>query len=117
MSEIDIIHCSRGPTLFSGGGDPTLAAVVRRLRVPQRLRAVARLRCRLEDSFLARAAGAPQRGIAVIVAMMGILIISALGTALVLGTTTETLIARNFRITTAGSYAADLALQFAIDDL
>jgi hypothetical protein len=58
-----------------------------------------------------------EHGIAVIVAMMGILIISALGTALVLGTTTETLIARNFRSSAAASYAADFAMRVVVEEL
>ena len=58
-----------------------------------------------------------ERGIAVIVAMMGILIISALGTALVLGTATETMIARNFRAAVGAAAAADLSLRIAIEEL
>lgn len=46
-------------------------------------------------------------GFAVLVAVMGLLIMSAAGLALVLGTSTETMIARNFRDGTSAMYAAE----------
>jgi hypothetical protein len=58
-----------------------------------------------------------ERGIAVIVAMMGLMIISALGMALVLGTSTESMIVRNFKSGAGGVYAADAAVQQALSEL
>jgi len=58
-----------------------------------------------------------ERGIAVIVAMMALLIMSALAAALVLGTSSETIIVRNFRTAGAAAYAADAVLQYALDEL
>jgi hypothetical protein len=55
-------------------------------------------------------------GFAVIVAMMGLLLISALGTALVLATSVDTMIARNFRDSTAALYA-DIVAGHGIYDL
>ena len=52
-----------------------------------------------------------------IVAMMGLLMISALGMALVLGTSTETMIARNFRSGAGGVYAAEAVVEQALDEL
>jgi hypothetical protein len=52
-----------------------------------------------------------------IVALLSMLLLSALGSALVLTTTSETLIASNFRVSLEGKYAADAALQRAADDL
>ncbi|HVH25106.1 MAG TPA: PilX N-terminal domain-containing pilus assembly protein [Vicinamibacterales bacterium] len=52
-----------------------------------------------------------------IVALLSMLLMSALGAALVLTTTSETLIASNFRESLDGQYAADAALQRATDDL
>ena len=54
-----------------------------------------------------------EEGFAVIVAMMGLLLISALGSALVLATSVETLIARNFRDGAGALYAADAAAAHA----
>jgi Tfp pilus assembly protein PilX len=58
-----------------------------------------------------------ERGIAVIVAMMGLMIISGLGVALVLGTSTESMIVRNFKSGAGGVYAADAAVQQALGEL
>lgn len=58
-----------------------------------------------------------ERGIAVIVAMMALLMMSALAVALVLGTSSETIIVRNFRTAGAAAYAADAMLQYALDEL
>jgi hypothetical protein len=51
------------------------------------------------------------------VALLSMLLMSALGAALVLTTTSETLVASNFRESLDGQYAADAALQRATDDL
>jgi Tfp pilus assembly protein PilX len=50
-----------------------------------------------------------EAGFAIVVALMGVLLISAVGTALVLTTSVDTLITRNFRDGTAALYAADAA--------
>lgn len=64
-----------------------------------------RARVRAEDGF------------AVIVATMGLLMMSALGMALVLLTSIDTLIARNFRDGVAATYAADAVAAFGVREL
>jgi hypothetical protein len=64
-----------------------------------------------------RSAASEERGIAVIVAMMALLLFSAIGAALVLGTSTETLIARNFGARAGAAYAADAIVQQAVYEL
>ena len=54
---------------------------------------------------------------AVIVALMAMLMMSALGAALVLTTSSETTIAANFRNAQEGVYAAEAALELAMRDL
>lgn len=54
---------------------------------------------------------------ALIVALMSMLLMSALGAALVLTTSSDVLIAANFRSAQEGVYAADAALERAMDDL
>jgi hypothetical protein len=56
-------------------------------------------------------------GIAIVVAMMAMLLMMALASALVMTTSAETSIAASFRDSTEGVYAADAALERAIDDL
>ncbi len=58
-----------------------------------------------------------ENGIALVVAMMAMLLMSALGLALVLTTTSETLISGNFRNSAEASYAADAVLERAMDDV
>jgi hypothetical protein len=58
-----------------------------------------------------------EQGTAVLVAMMATLLMTALGAALVLATSSETIIAAGFRDSLEGAYAADAALERAIDDL
>jgi type IV pilus assembly PilX-like protein len=58
-----------------------------------------------------------EEGIAIVVAMMAVLLMMALGSALVMTTSAETTIAASFRDSTEGVYAADAALERAIDDL
>jgi hypothetical protein len=58
-----------------------------------------------------------EQGTAVLVAMMATLMMSALGAALVLASSSETIIAASFRDSLEGAYAADAALERAIDDL
>jgi hypothetical protein len=54
---------------------------------------------------------------AIIVALLSMLLMSALGAALVLTASSETTIAANFRDGQQGLYAADAALERALDDL
>ena len=56
-------------------------------------------------------------GIAMVVALMAMLLMSALGAALILTTSSETMIAGNFRDGGEALYAADGALERSIDDL
>ena len=58
-----------------------------------------------------------ENGMALIVAMMAMLLMMALGAALVLTTSSETIIAANFRNSGEGLYAADAALERIVDDL
>jgi hypothetical protein len=56
-------------------------------------------------------------GIALIVAMMAMLLMTALGVALVLTTSSETMIASNFRNGQEALYAADAVVERAMDDI
>ncbi|OLD22050.1 MAG: hypothetical protein AUJ01_01060 [Acidobacteria bacterium 13_1_40CM_3_65_5] len=56
-------------------------------------------------------------GIAMIVAMMAMLLMTALGLALVLTTSSETMIAHNYRNSSEALYAADAVLERAMDDI
>ena len=56
-------------------------------------------------------------GIAVIVALMAMMLMTALGMSLVLTTTSETMIAGNFRAGGEALYAADAILERSMDDL
>jgi hypothetical protein len=58
-----------------------------------------------------------ERGIAMIIAIMAMLLMSALGTALVLTTSTETTIAGNFRNSSEALFAADAGLERAMEDV
>ncbi len=58
-----------------------------------------------------------ERGVALIVALLAMTLMIALGTALILGTTTETKIVTNFRNNSESLYAADAALERAMDDM
>jgi hypothetical protein len=57
------------------------------------------------------------RGAALITALMAMLLLSALGLALVLSTSTESTIAGNFRYGSEATYAADAAVERVMDDL
>lgn len=61
--------------------------------------------------------GAGEEGIALVIALMAVLLLSALGFALVMTTSTETMIAANYRNGNEGLYAADAVLERAMDDL
>jgi PilX N-terminal len=58
-----------------------------------------------------------ERGVVLIVALMAMLVMIALGTALILTTSTELAITRNFRNSSEALYAADAVLERAVDDL
>lgn len=58
-----------------------------------------------------------ERGVALIVALMGMLLMIALGTALILTASTEAKIARNFRNRSEALYAADAALERAAEEI
>jgi hypothetical protein len=58
-----------------------------------------------------------EQGVALIIAMMAVLLMSALGLALVMTTTTETKIAGNFREGHEALYAADAAVERVMQDL
>src|SRR5436190_416722 len=56
-------------------------------------------------------------GIALIIVLLTVMLLSAIGAALVLATTAETHIASNFQRSDEALYAADAAAQRALDDL
>lgn len=58
-----------------------------------------------------------ERGVALLIVMMTITLLTALGTALVLATVTETAIAANYRDATATFYAAEGAVEFAMQEI
>ena len=57
------------------------------------------------------------RGAALLLALMAVLLLTALGLALMLTTTTETMIANSFSLGVEGLYAADAGTDRAIEDL
>jgi PilX N-terminal len=58
-----------------------------------------------------------ERGVALVVILMAILFLMALGLALVLNTSTEALIAANYRTSQAAFYAAEAGIERALPDL
>jgi Tfp pilus assembly protein PilX len=58
-----------------------------------------------------------ERGVALIIALMATMMMVALGTALILTTSTESKITRNFRNSSEAMYAADAVLERAMDDI
>jgi hypothetical protein len=58
-----------------------------------------------------------ERGVVLIVALMAMLMMIALGTALILTTSAESTITRNFRNRSEALYAADAVLERAVDEL
>jgi Tfp pilus assembly protein PilX len=58
-----------------------------------------------------------ERGIALVVALMAMMLLTALGLALMLTTTTETMIAANYRDGLEGMYAADAGIERTMQDL
>ena len=77
--------------------------------------------CRLAISTsatdMARAGRGDDQGVAIVITMIATLIVSAIAAALVLATSTESLIAGNFRAALEVQYAADSAAELAIADL
>ncbi len=61
--------------------------------------------------------GRRENGIALLIAVVAMLLMSALGIALVLAATTETLVASNYRNAAGGLYAAEAIVERAMDDL
>ena len=60
---------------------------------------------------------ADERGMALLVALMAILLVMALGTALILAASVESTITRNFRNSSGALYAADAGVERAVGDL
>ena len=58
-----------------------------------------------------------EKGIAMIIAIMAMLLMSALGAALVLTTSSETMIASNFSNNSEALYAADAAVERSMEDI
>jgi len=58
-----------------------------------------------------------ERGAALLVALMAILLTMALGTALILSAGIESKITRNFRARAEAFYAADAALEHTLDEV
>jgi Tfp pilus assembly protein PilX len=58
-----------------------------------------------------------EQGIALVIAMMAMLLMSALGIALVLTTSSETMIAGNFSNASEALYAADAAVERSMEDI
>jgi len=60
---------------------------------------------------------ASERGAALVIALMAMLLLSALGLSLILTTNTEAMIAGNFRGSSEALYAADAAIERTIQDI
>ena len=58
-----------------------------------------------------------EQGVALIIALMAMLLLTALGMALMLTTTTETMITGNYRDGVEGMYAADAGIERTMQDL
>jgi hypothetical protein len=58
-----------------------------------------------------------EHGVALVIVMMTITLLTALGTALILATITETAIAANYRDATEALYAAEAAVEFVMQEL
>jgi len=58
-----------------------------------------------------------EQGIAIVIALMAMLLLSALGAGLVLTTTSETLISGNYRDSSEALYAADAGIERVLPDL
>lgn len=58
-----------------------------------------------------------ERGMAIVLALMAMLLLSALGAGLVLTTSTETLITANYRDNSEAMYAADAGIERVLEDL
>jgi hypothetical protein len=60
---------------------------------------------------------ANERGVALVVALMSMLLLTALGVGLIMTTTTETMISNNFRDSGEAMYAADAGIERVMQDL
>jgi hypothetical protein len=58
-----------------------------------------------------------ERGVALVIALLAVVVMVAIGSALMLTAATELRITRNFRNSTEGLYAADALLERVVDDL
>jgi len=58
-----------------------------------------------------------EQGIALIVALLSIMLMTALGMALMLTSQTETLISANYRDSMEGAYVADAGIERVMDDV
>lgn len=58
-----------------------------------------------------------ERGVALIVALMAMLLLTALGVGLLMTTSTETLITSNYRLSSEAMYAADAGVERVMQDL
>ena len=58
-----------------------------------------------------------EQGIALIVALLSIMLMTALGMALMLTSQTETLISANYRDSMEGEYVADAGIERVMDDV
>ena len=58
-----------------------------------------------------------ERGVALVIALMAMTMMIALGTAVLLTAVTESRIARNFRLASEATYAADAVIERVMDDL
>ena len=58
-----------------------------------------------------------EQGVALVIALMATMLMAALGAALVLATSSETIVANNYVNSQEGVYAADAALERVMDDL
>src|SRR5512134_832325 len=74
---------------------------------PDTANSIAPLRVRVRD----------ERGIALVIAMMAVILLTGLGIALVLLTNTETMITANYRNSQETLYAADAAVETVVQDL
>jgi hypothetical protein len=61
--------------------------------------------------------GGSEHGVALVIVMMAMLLMGALGSALILATMSETLIASNFQRSSEALYAADAAVERALTEL
>ena len=71
----------------------------------------------LDASNEPRRRGGSERGVALVIALLAMMLMTALGMALMLTSQTETLIGGNFRDSVEGSYAADAGIERVMQDV